>query len=215
MIIAVVIPTYNEKNNIGRLLDDLFKEWFPKIPWACMHVVVVDDRSPDGTAEIVRSRKKHFSTLHLLSKKKQGLGHAAITGIKYAIHDLEADAVIEMDADFQHNPAVIHNLVLAFTQGADYVIGSRYTAGGDIHCDWSRFRKLISKYGNLFARAFLDISSINDFTSGFKLTRVKGVLDAIDLDTLMELDQFAYRTKPLRGGSHPNIPSHPQHFLTK
>ncbi|MCP3871851.1 MAG: glycosyltransferase [Desulfobacteraceae bacterium] len=193
MIITIIIPTYNEKNNIGKLLDALFIIEFKKIKSASMHVIVVDDYSPDGTSEIVQKKMKHFANLHLLSKKKEGLGHAAIMGLKHAIHVLDADAVIEMDADLQHDPGSIYKLVSAFIDGADYVVGSRYAYGGSIDPDWGWFRKTISRYGNFLVKSATGISTIKDFTSGFKLTRVKGLLDTINLDSFKKLNQFAYK----------------------
>ncbi|OQX62039.1 MAG: hypothetical protein B5M56_07605 [Desulfococcus sp. 4484_241] len=192
MLIAIIMPTYNEAANIGDMIRVLFDEIFPLID-ADMHLVVVDDNSPDGTGKIVMKNMATNDRLHLLQGEKKGLGYAYVRGFKFAIHKLCADAVVEMDADFQHDPSYLKDMAEAFKNGADYVIGSRFAGGGSIPREWSRHRKIISILGNRFARWVLGLSSIHDMTTGFRLTRVKGVLDRIDLDGLMALDRFAYK----------------------
>lgn len=103
------------------------------------------------------------------------------------------DATIEMDADFQHDPKYVKDLVDAYMGGADYVIGSRYIKGGSIPAGWEFYRKAISFFGNFIARVILLLPKIHDLTTGFRLTRVKGVLDQIDLENLMELRRFAFK----------------------
>jgi dolichol-phosphate mannosyltransferase len=191
--IVIIMPTYNEAENIGRMIEELVGKEFPKIKGAEMHLLVVDDNSPDGTGDIVREATKKYESLHLLSGKKEGLGWAYIRGMKYAMKELKADAVMEMDADFQHPPSYVKDMVKAYLDGADYAIGSRYIPGGSVPEEWAFFRKAISFFGNLFIRLVLFKPKLHDLTTGFRLTRVKGVLDKIDLDNLMEPQRFAYK----------------------
>jgi dolichol-phosphate mannosyltransferase len=190
--IIIVMPTYNEAENISRMIVELFEKEFPKIS-AEMHLLVVDDTSPDGTGKIVQEAMKKHKNLHLLEGKKQGLGWAYIRGFKYAMEKLNADAVMEMDADFQHPPRFVKPMVEAYQAGGDYVIGSRYIPGGSVPSQWALSRKLVSYFGNLFIRLVLLKPKIHDLTTGFRLMKVSGVLDKIDLDNLMEPERFAYK----------------------
>lgn len=191
--IVIVMPAYNEADNIEPMVKTLFDSEFPKINQAEMHLLVVDDMSPDGTGEIVKKLQGHYKNLHLLQKQKEGLGWAYIKGFQYAMKNLDADAVMEMDADFQHPPRFVRPMVEAYLYGADYAIGSRYIKGGSVPKEWAFFRKAISFFGNLFIRIVLIKPSLHDLTTGFRLTRVKGVLDQIDLNKLMEPSRFAYK----------------------
>src|SRR5690606_14452812 len=112
---------------------------------------------------------------------------------KYAVSKLNADAVMEMDADGQHPPRFVKHMVDAYVGGADYVIGSRYIPGGSIPKEWGTSRKAMSYFGNLFIRTVWLNFKLHDVTTGFRLTKVKGVLDKIDLDNLMEAKRFAYK----------------------
>lgn len=192
MKIVVIVPTYNEVENIGRMLAVLSREVFPEIKDHKMEVLVVDDNSPDGTADIVRKKAKKYKNTTLLSGQKEGLGAAYARGMKYAIREMGADAVIEMDADFQHDPEDVIRLVAEFDKGYDYVVGSKYVKGGSVPRQWELYRKFLSSGGNIFARLVLLIFSVHDVTSGFKLTRVKGFLDKIDLDHLLS-KSYAYK----------------------
>jgi len=191
--IVIIMPAYNEAENVGLMIEELFGKEFPQIKNADMHLLVVDDFSPDGTGEIVKKYQSKYPNLHLLQKQKEGLGWAYIRGMQYAVDKLGADAVMEMDADFQHPPRFVKDMVAAFLNGADYVIGSRYIKGGSIPKEWEFSRKAVSFLGNLFIRLVLLKPQIHDLTTGFRLTRVKGVLDQIDLEHLMEPTRFAYK----------------------
>lgn len=191
--VIIVMPSYNESENISRMIPALFEEEFPKIKGVEMHLLIVDDNSPDGTGKIVQEVMKRHENLHLLEGEKKGLGWAYIRGFKYAVEKLGADAVMEMDADFQHPPRFVKPMVDAYLDGADYVIGSRYIKGGSVPKEWAISRKLVSYLGNLFIRLVLFKPKIHDLTTGFRLTKVKGVLDKIDLDQLMEPQRFAYK----------------------
>lgn len=192
MKIVIVIPTYNEAKNIGRLIDVVSDE-FMEMPQHDFQVLVVDDSSPDGTAKIVEEKSKQLSFVHLLLRKeKNGLGTAYTHGFKYAMQELGADVLIEMDADFQHDPKDIVRLVAEIDNGYDYVIGSRFCKGGGIPRQWKLKRKLFSKLGNLVSKIILGVKGVNDFTTGYKASRVKGFVDTIDLDNILSKG-FAYK----------------------
>lgn len=190
--IVVVMPTYNEASCIAEMIDTLMGITFPSVQ-EDMHLLVVDDDSPDGTGQIVREKMDRYPRLHLVTGSKQGLGWAYVRGFTHAIRNLNADAVIEMDADFQHDPSYIPGMVRLFRQGYDYVIGSRYIAGGGVPASWPWHRRFMSVMGNRAARLALGMHDIHDLTTGFRLTRVKGVLDRIALEQLEALDRFAFK----------------------
>lgn len=191
--VVVVMPAYNEADNIGRMIEALFTQYFPQIKNAEIHLLVVDDYSPDKTGEVVKKYMSKYNKLHLLQKKKEGLGWAYIRGFQYAVDKIGADAVMEMDADFQHPPRFVKPMVEAYINGAEYVIGSRYVKGGSVPKEWAFFRKAVSYFGNLFIRLVLVKPFVHDLTTGFRLTKVKGILDEIDLNNLMEPTRFAYK----------------------
>lgn len=191
--VVIIMPTYNESENVRKMIPALFDEEFPKIEGAEMHLVIVDDNSPDGTGKIIKSMMEKYPNLHLVTGEKQGLGYAYIRGMKYAQEKLAADSVMEMDADFQHPTRFVKPMVEAYLAGADYCIGSRYIKGGSVPKEWAMSRKAVSFFGNLFIRLVLLKPSLHDLTTGFRLTRVEGVLDKIDLDNLMEPGRFAYK----------------------
>lgn len=193
MKIVIVMPAWNEEGNIKRMVDELLTKEFPTID-ADMHLLVVGNNSKDKTDQIANDASKKSQQIHFMQQgEKSGLGWAYIEGIKYAINTLHADAILEMDADFQHPPRFIKPMVDAFLAGADYCIGSRYIKGGSIPKDWALSRKAVSFFGNLFIRLVLLKPGIHDLTTGFRLARVKGVLDKIDLNNLMEPTRFAYK----------------------
>ena len=187
------MAAWNEAENIENMINELFSEVFPKIPTQ-MHLLVTDNNSTDGMTEIVEKKMKEHKTLHIIQQgKKKGLGNAYVVGFKYAMEKLTADAVMEMDADGQHPPRFVKPMVEAYLNGAEYVIGSRYIPYGSVPSEWQLFRKLVSYFGNLYIRIVLLKPKIHDLTTGFRLMKVKGVLDSIDLDNLMEKERFAYK----------------------
>jgi len=192
--VVIVMPAYNEATNIDPMIHELFDKVFPQIKGAEMHLLVVDDFSPDGTGDIVKKLSPNYKNLHLIQKQKEGLGWAYVKGFRYAMDKLGADAVMEMDADFQHPPRFVIPMVEAYLNGADYCIGSRYIKGGSVPSEWAISRKMVSYFGNLFIQLCLLNFKIHDYTTGFRLTKVKGVLDKIDLENLMELKRFAHKT---------------------
>ena len=158
----VVIPTYNERENIGALLREVRKV-------AAVDVLVVDDGSPDGTAEAVAAVRAGDAAVHLLVRSRRlGLASAYLAGFDHAARE-GYDLVFEMDADFSHPPRYLP-VFLERIRGADLVVGSRYVPGGSI-TSWSVLRRLISRGGNLYARAVLG-SDLCDLTAGFKCFRV-------------------------------------------
>lgn len=189
----IVMPAYNEAENMGPMIEELFEKVFPKIKGVEMNLLVVDDFSPDKTGDIVKKYQEKYSDLYLLQKQREGLGWAYVKGFRYAVDELHADAVMEMDADFQHPPKFVIPMVEAYLKGADYVIGSRYIKGGSVPKNWETFRKLVSYFGNMFIRLVLLSPKVHDLTTGFRLTKVKGVLDQIDLEHLMELGRFSHK----------------------
>lgn len=181
MRIVLIIPTYNELGNIGRLIEAL-QGVFRALSHE-MHVLVVDDNSPDGTAEVVREWQQRAERVHLLQGEKRGLGAAYIRGMRHALETLQADAVFEMDADFSHQPTDVPRLIDALERGADFVIGSRYVAGGSIPREWGLHRRLNSRCGNLVARYVAGLYRIRDCTAGFRAIRA-AVLRRIELEEL-------------------------------
>src|SRR5579859_4548594 len=192
MNIVVIMPTYNEKANIFKMIPVLENDVFSKVKNHSMHLLVVDDNSPDGTSDEVKKYMKQWKNISLLTGKKQGLGAAYIRGMQYAMTTMKADAVIEFDADFQHDPHDIPRLIKAMDEGADYVIGSRYIPGGKIPKEWGWDRKILSYYGgSMLGRIMLGFWNIHDITAGYKLTKTS-FLKKIDLDHLYSKD-FAYK----------------------
>lgn len=171
----VIIPTYNEKENVERMLRKVFS--LEK----AFHVLVVDDGSPDGTADIVRKLQSEFAnSLHLLERKgKQGLGTAYIAGFRWAL-ERQYDFVFEMDCDFSHNPDDLLRLYDACANdGADVAVGSRYVKGGKV-ANWPMGRILMSYFASLYVRMILWIH-VKDTTAGFKCYR-RRVLENIGLE---------------------------------
>lgn len=171
MNVTIVIPTYNERENIKKVIDDL-EQIFPSVPKKfSMNILVVDDKSPDGTGEIVNQLAKKYSNIHLLIGEKHGLGAAYVRGINYAIEKLGADVVFEMDADLSHDPTLIPHFIKEIDEGSDFVIGSRYIPGGSIPENWGVSRKIYSTVANLFVRFGLMMPNIHDWTSGYRAIR--------------------------------------------
>lgn len=192
MKVVVVIPTYNEADNIKKLIPAVL-DVFAKIPRHECHILVVDGNSPDGTAGIVQEIAQENERVHLLlEKEKSGLGGAYVFAFNHVLATMHADVVMEMDADFQHDPKEIPNFIQKIEDGYDYVIGSRFVKGGSIPKEWGFNRKFLSVGGNLFSKIVLGIYSVSDFTSGFKASRVKNYLDRLDLNSVRSKG-FAYK----------------------
>ncbi len=181
MKVVVIVPTYNERLNIGALVTVL-QEQFQAMPHD-MHVLVVDDHSPDGTAKVVQELQAQYPNVHLIEGEKAGLGAAYIRGMRHALQSLHAEVVFEMDADFSHKPEDVRRLMGEIDAGADFVIGSRYVQGGSIPAAWGLLRKLNSRVGNLVARYVAGIYRVRDCTAGFRAIRTS-LLRRINLENL-------------------------------
>jgi len=172
MKILVIIPTYNELDNLPKLLPEVLSKNDD------IHILIVDDNSPDGTAAFVEGEMGKNNRLHIIKRSsKQGLGTAYIAGFKFAIQ-YNYDLIFEMDADFSHDPNEIP-IFLDEIKNADLVLGSRYKNGVNV-INWPMRRLLLSWFANLYTR-FITAMPVHDATGGFKCFKRK-VLEAINLD---------------------------------
>ena len=171
----LVLPTYNEAENVEPLVEAARAKLPPSA-----QVLIVDDSSPDGTGEIAdRLAARHENVRVLHRARKEGLGPAYIAGFRQALAG-GAGLILEMDADFSHDPAYLPRLLEA-AQRADLVLGSRYVPGGGVS-DWGPLRRAVSRGGSSYARLVLGVD-VRDLTGGFKCFR-REVLEAIDLDQI-------------------------------
>ncbi len=177
--VCFVMPTYNEAENIAPMLRQLLAI-FDGLEPVRARVLVVDDESPDGTADIVNEIAQGDGRVLLLSGSKQGLGSAYTRGFEYVLDHLDVDAIVQMDADFSHAPTDAPRLIDGLTD-ADVVIGSRYVAGGEVDASWGQGRRLLSYLGNLFARYVAGIYRVRDCTAGFKAIRTAALRGAFPL----------------------------------
>jgi dolichol-phosphate mannosyltransferase len=191
---VMVVPTYNEAANIAWIIQRV------RTAQPDVHVLVVDDDSPDGTGKIVEELALEDDHVHVLHRtEKAGLGAAYLHGFRVAL-DMGFDVVGEMDADGSHQPEQLQRLIDALEAGADLVIGSRWIPGGSI-VNWSKGREVLSRAGNLYTRLLLGMP-LRDATAGYRLFR-RTTLEAIDLDEVQSTGyvfqtDMAYRT--LRAG---------------
>ncbi|MFT3838170.1 MAG: polyprenol monophosphomannose synthase [Myxococcaceae bacterium] len=173
--VLVIVPTYNERDNVEPITTAILAAE-PRVD-----VLVVDDNSPDGTGQLadeLAAKQPRIKVLH--REKKQGLGKAYLHAFKWALeHGYQY--VLEMDADFSHDPKYLPKLIDEAKSGADLVLGSRYVEGGGT-VNWGPLRKLISRGGSLYARSILGVRT-RDLTGGFKCFR-RSVLEALDLDSV-------------------------------
>ncbi|MCD4801316.1 MAG: polyprenol monophosphomannose synthase [Anaerolineales bacterium] len=171
----IVVPTYNEKDNLPILVEALFE-----LDIEDLHILIVDDNSPDGTGKIADEIKEktpaRVSVLH--RKGKLGLGTAYLSGFKYCLEQ-GADQIVQMDADFSHNPNKVTELIERL-KVSDMALGSRYIRGGSLDEDWAFWRKGLSSFGNLYTRLILRMP-IKDVTGGFRAWKRK-TLEGIPLE---------------------------------
>ncbi len=172
----VIIPTYNEKENAEKMIRKVFSLKTP------FHLLIVEDNSPDGTADIVKKLQKEFpGQLHIHERQgKLGLGTAYIAGFRWAL-ERDYEYIFEMDCDFSHNPDDLEKLYSAAVAGADVAIGSRYITGINV-VNWPLGRVLMSYFASMYVRVVTGMN-IKDTTAGFKCYRRK-VLETIDFDKI-------------------------------
>jgi dolichol-phosphate mannosyltransferase len=191
---TVVLPTYNERENIEPMLRALASH--------DVSVLVVDDNSPDGTGRLADELAAELGFADVLHReRKEGLGPAYLAGFHRALGD-GAELILEMDCDFSHDPADVPRLIGAVAQGADLALGSRYVAGGEVG-NWGLARRIVSAGGSWYARTLLGVG-VRDLTGGFKCYR-RAVLERIDLAAIASKGyafqiETTYRT--LRAGFH-------------
>jgi dolichol-phosphate mannosyltransferase len=175
----VVLPTYNEAENLPLMVKALFG-----LELDGLHIIVVDDESPDGTGvladQLAEQYSGRLSVIH--RKEKNGLGPAYKAGFKQAISD-GADYIVQMDCDFSHSPQYIPQLIAEVQQSYDVVLGSRYVRGGGVDHRWSWYRKLLSWFANrIYVKTLLQVP-VNDVTSGFRIWQ-RDALIGLDLDRI-------------------------------
>jgi len=170
---TVCLPTYNESENVERMVRALVA--------VGVHVLVIDDNSPDGTGEIADRLAAELDSVDVLHRQqKEGLGPAYLAGFRRALAD-GAELVLEMDCDFSHEPGDVSRLIAQAEQGADLALGSRYVPGGRIP-NWGLLRRFVSRGGCVYAQLWLQVR-VRDLTGGFKCYR-RHVLEAIDLEAI-------------------------------
>ena len=170
---VVCLPTYNERENLEPMLRALGDKG--------VHVLVIDDNSPDGTGELADRLAAELDYVDVLHReRKEGLGPAYLAGFRRVLSG-EAELVLEMDCDFSHDPNDVPRLIAAVADGADVALGSRYVLGGGVR-DWGLLRRVISAGGSLYARVVLGVR-VRDLTGGFKCYR-RSVLETIELDSI-------------------------------
>ena len=191
MRLVIVLPTYNEADNVAAILHGVRKAV------GDASILVVDDNSPDGTGRIADEIATELGNINVLHREhKAGLGAAYRAGFA-AVLDQEYDAVVSMDADFSHDPASLPAMREALDHGADIVIGSRYVTGGGV-TDWPVRRQLLSKWGNRYTRAVLGVAPY-DITSGFRAYRTDALRAIKPESTTAE--GYAFLTELIRRGS--------------
>lgn len=201
MKILVITPTYNERENIEKLIGKIIAQNIPGL-----EILVVDDNSPDGTAETVAQLALNNNSIHLLKREaEKGFGPAYLDSFRWAQKN-NYDITIQMDADLSHNPKDLGRLIAA-AEKADFVIGSRYVAGGGIS-NWQKERKMLSAFGNWYARKILGVP-IKDFTGGYNAWHT-AIFEKIDLKKINSngysfLSELKYRAAK-KGFSFVEIP---------
>lgn len=196
--IALVIPTYNEKENIVKMIEMINALTLP------IDILVVDDNSPDGTGRLVDSLKKEVPNISIIHRKeKKGLGPAYLDGFNKVRFDDRYKYAVQMDADFSHDPKDIGRLVNTLKEmKCDVTVGSRYVKGGGVSDKWSFFRKFISRFGNFYANIVTGLK-IKDCTSGFKAYRTEA-LRAMDFNTI-SLSGYGFQIQLLQEATRKNF----------
>jgi dolichol-phosphate mannosyltransferase len=191
--ITVLIPTYNERENIPVLTEEIFYT-VGKYNYE-LHILFIDDKSPDGTAEEVKRIGEENRNVHLLSRSgKLGIGSAYLDGFRWATEHFLPDVFIQMDADLSHPPSALPLLVESVLGGNDVALGSRYIESGG-STNWGWHRKIISKGANWLVRNVLGIKGINDLTTGYRALNKKAVETILNAD--LSNEGYAYQVESL------------------
>jgi dolichol-phosphate mannosyltransferase len=169
-IACVILPTYNEIENVTQVIPAVFQQAAKISGSHDLHVLVVDDDSPDGTYAAVKELQRKYKNLHVIGGMKRGLGDAYKRGVTYALKHLSPDVIIQMDADGQHDPEKLPQFIALSNSGFSLVIGSRLAPGGETP-DFSLWRKFLSHFGNWLIRSLGGVKKIHDCTSGFRCIR--------------------------------------------
>jgi len=189
--VSIVIPTYNEKENILKLIPEI--EALRKTINLVLHIIIVDDASPDGTAEVAEEFAKEYRNIVVLRRSgKLGIGSAYKDGFKIAL-EMGNDIIVEMDADLSHDPKYLSALIEEINRGSDLAIGSRYVPGGSVP-GWPLRRRATSKGANFFAKTLLGLQ-VKDATSGYRALR-SAALRKIDLSEIKS-DGYLFQVEML------------------
>lgn len=200
MKITIIVPTYNEKDNIGPLINELEKV-ISVHPKHSFNILIVDDNSPDNTQMVVKDQMSKFKNLFMVVGKKEGLGKALLRGMEFASNKWNCDYFIQMDADFSHSPKVISLMIKkAETEKCDFIIGARYIPGGSIPSNWGIHRKILSVYGNYFTRLVLGHWKVHDWTTGYRMIK-REVFEKVK-DELNDFSGYTYQASFLHKAVH-------------
>jgi len=177
--VVVVAPTYNEKGEIENLVNKVFDQSKKLSNWE-IYLLIVDSQSKDGTIEIVKKLQKKFFNLHLLETEKEGLGKAYLKGFKYCEEKINPYLIIQIDADGQHDPDKIPEFIKKIEQGADFVVGTRYSQGGSIPANWGLHRKILSIGANFVIKFGFMKLKVTEWTNGYRAIKFWLVKNAYD-----------------------------------
>ncbi|HEX7542482.1 MAG TPA: glycosyltransferase, partial [Patescibacteria group bacterium] len=177
--VVVVAPTYNEKGEIENLINKVFDQSKKLSNWE-IYLLIVDSHSKDGTIEIVKKLQKKFPNLHLLETEKEGLGKAYLKGFKYCEEKINPYLVIQIDADGQHDPNKIPEFIKKIEQGADFVVGTRYSKGGSIPENWGLHRKILSIGANSVVKFGFMKPKVTEWTNGYRAIKFWLIKNAYD-----------------------------------
>ena len=214
MKIVVILPTYNERENIIPLLNALEAQK-AVVKKHSISFLVADDTSPDGTKNAVEEYQKTHKDVFCISGKKEGLGKALLRGMTYAVDVLHADVIVQMDADLSHDPKKFPEFIKAIDNGADFAVGSRYIKGGSIPENWGLHRKIFSIVGNAIVRYGLGYSSVHDWTGGYRAFKKRFFTQAQDEMNVYSgyVFQIAFLHKAVKRGA--KIVEIPFHFTDR
>lgn len=190
MKIVILIPTYNEKENVLKLLKELNSQ-ARRLRKHTFKILIVDDNSPDGTGELVRQYMAKHKNVYLLSHRKEGLGRAMIRGYKYVLKNLKPDVVVTNEADFGFDFKLLPKMLTKISEGYDVVVASRHVGTGRTD-GWTTNRKINHWIANsLFAKYIAGVNEVHDKNGALRAIRVKGTLDKLNFNTF-PLRGFAF-----------------------